>query len=155
MVRTGNYRIYKTLSFYSELDIRFFDGQGRQPTPDEVGALINGTEMFFKDLFTQAPITRHAFVSFFIGNVVTSYNERVDADFFEVDFDASLQVQHDSAVTMDTIAGVVDDADYDDFIGSYVWMSAPFGTNEFYQTHSVNFTCHALGINVQRRMSIW
>jgi hypothetical protein len=143
------------LSFYSELHIGFFDGQGRQPTLDEVGALINETEMFFQDLFTEAPITTHAFVSFSVSNVVTRYDDGAYADFFEVDFDASLQMLQNSAVTMDTVAGVVNAGNYDDYIGRYVWMSAPFGMNEFYQTHSVNFTCHALGINVQRRMDIW
>ena len=42
---------------------------------------------------------------------------------------------------MDTIASVVNGADYDDFISNYIWMSAPFKRNEFYQTHEVTFTC--------------
>lgn len=137
----------KNLSFSAELEMTFFEGQGKSPTEDEIKALINETEWFFSDLFSTT--TSNAF---FITHVVPIYNEVVDADHFQMTFDAVLVVAAGAAVTnMDTVADLVDAADYDEYISDYVWKSEPFQRNEFYQTHAVMFTCHPLGVQTDER----
>eukprot|EP00797_Seminavis_robusta_P021854 Sro343_g121970.3 (364) ;mRNA; r:24654-25745 len=159
-VRTGNVARTKSLTFRAQLEIVFFEGEGREPTAAEVDALMGETELFFVHLFTTTNSSiRNAFVSFDVDHVDSTYYDDANnaTDRFQVDFDAILQVEQGSAattlVTMDTIAMVVDHADYNDYISNYVWLSEPFMRNEFYQTHQVTLTCHALGINVQRRMA--
>lgn len=139
------------LSFSAQLDITFFEGQGKAPTDLEIEALIHETELFFSDLFLSVPPTNSVFESFSITNVVPTYNEEEDADHFQVIFDATLVVAAGSSITMDTVANVVDQANYDEYISDYVWMSEPFRRNEFYQTHSVSFKCHPLEMQTQRR----
>ena len=140
-----------TMNFHSTLEIDFFQGLGRQPTPEEVHTLLEKTTFFFRQLFAQEP----SFSSFELSQIEPSYDETKDSDNFSVSFTSSVTLEQPTSSSeaeaekahkksLKTIAGIVNRADYDLFIRDYIWMTPPLQKNEFYQTHHVVFTCHPI-----------
>ena len=151
------------VKFHSILEIGFFRGHGKEPTPEEVEALMTETKEYFTNLFSSDPRIQRQFKSFRVTDITPMYNSGVStntgaetgreeinenkSDYFRVEFESQVELltattsnEGAATITVDTIKEVVDGADYDIFISDYIWKSPPYKRNEFYETHEVTFT---------------
>jgi hypothetical protein len=148
-VRTGSLPT-KKVSFACVLEVEFFPGQGQEPTRAEVATLLKETVSFFTDLLSQDPATQNDFVEFDISNPVPVYND-AQVDTFKLTMDAVAVVSKNGSVDADVLAEVMGQANYNNFISNYIWLSEPFMRNEFYQTHHVTVNGEAEDEQLGRR----
>jgi len=137
------------------LHSQFFAGKGgRTPSQDEIDGLIRKTILFFTDLLSAPESdTAEDFLSFDMTEIESSYDDAdPDAPKFTMNFSSLVEMKIGTAQTEHTIADIMGDASFRDFIGHYVWESKPWQRNEFHDTHAVHFKATGRGA---RLLSWW
>ena len=136
--------LHKKITTHCEMTVHFFDGHAKPPTPREVSSLMFETTRYFTDLLTTNIETADIFVGFTATNVAVLPNLLNDPETtFRCDFDFGVQVVDDAVhrITLQTVHGIIDGADFPRFIQDYIWLSPPLKENQFYQTHGVALQC--------------
>ena len=153
MYRTADNKEEKTdvstinFSVQSIIFFTFFDGEGQEPTPAEMDALVEETKKFFTNVFENDPSFAKDFIEFQMTDLVPKYNDEEASDQFELDFKSTVVLKDTVADTITSskqVAEVMGESDYKEYITDYVWSSEPFNRNEFYNTLAVQFDAWAI-----------
>ena len=129
----------KALTIHTTLTLGFFDGKGREPTDDEVAALVEETEKFFTQAFQNDADFAGVFDSFVARDVQGQYDAATNPDEFVLEFLADIFVNSDATNTKEDAANVMAASDFKDYIGEFARQAEPVGFNEFLETHTVFF----------------
>jgi len=133
----------KTISFYCDLKIDFFEDQGKAPTEDEVQELIHTTDDWLSEVFEIDP----TFVYIKDAKTTVVYDDDAK-DYFYVEFSSVVHANHENSelwkLNIYDIAAMVDHADYEVYITHFIWEGSPELEREeyqFYQTQQVTLGC--------------
>jgi len=133
----------KTISFYCDLKIDFFEDQGKEPTEDEVQELIHTTDDWLSEVFEIDP----TFVYIKDAKTTAVYDEDAK-DYFYVEFSSVVHANHANSekwkLNIYDIAAMMDHADYEVYITHFIWEGSPELEREeyqFYQTQQVALGC--------------
>jgi len=141
----------KTLTVGSELQFGFFAGKGREPTEEEIQALITETELFFAQEFQNDEAFAAVFEEFSIVGDVGTY-DAANPDAFTLKFNSLIDVVLGSTATSEQAMNVMGASKFQDYIGRFVRQAEPVGWNEFVETHNVFFRGHATADGASRNL---
>ena len=128
------------LSNLCNMEIKFFEHEGKHPTKKEVESLLFETGRFFTDLFSRDDATQDAFVGFGVTHHVKPLYRNEAPDLFQVDFHSTIQLS--SHVEFSDVDRIISAASFEDFIQNYIWFCPPHKVNQFYHTNAVAIHCN-------------
>jgi hypothetical protein len=145
----------RTLEVDVKLQFHFFNGTAHEPNLNEIMALVQETKDFFAHRLAREPYLANWFVYFTMSDIFHHYEESpsdeaptaVDADIFELDFLAHIEVLEPFPYKAKDLAKTMADSDFESYIERYVWESPPFQRNQFYETKNVVFVSKASTTN--------
>ncbi|CAB9508262.1 expressed unknown protein [Seminavis robusta] len=127
---------------------RFFAKTGREPTTEEISALVDTLVSFFQQEFQNNPTFKPMFKEFQLTEITPKYSATDNPDKFILESMALVKVnagnsnaQHVSGSTASQVMGA---SHFDAYIGNYLREMGSW--SEFYQTHTVSFTGVSHGV---------
>ena len=120
---------------YFNIKIDFFDGMGREPTSDEIEAMICQTNEFFKASVRAS--TNDPNVESFATNIDWEYDEQERLP-MTVWFTSHTSDGRDKIIpAADIYNYILKEADAKSLVTDYIWNSEPYPNNIFYQTEDI------------------
>lgn len=142
----------KIFTIDSELDFEFFEGKGGEtPTQEEKAGLVEQTKNFFSDMLssTDTGLGLEEYRDFDMIGIDTKYDDESTPVKFSVTFVAEVELALSTSQTARTVATLMSGANFQDYIGLYVWQGKPWERNEFHDTHTVHFSTSGRGARRQ------
>ncbi|CAB9496023.1 expressed unknown protein [Seminavis robusta] len=128
---------FSTRTIRRQLALGFFPGTTtRRPTIEEFLSLFEVTKEFFDSILSLAYSGIYSTGSVELSKIVEDFSsDPVPTVVVDFDLTASFVTDNAHAPSIDSITGVIEEANYNDFIMFYVWNAEPRGTSIFYNTN--------------------
>ena len=120
---------------YFTIQIDFFAGKEKEPSDDEVKAMMCQADTFFKKTLKEK-ISQD--VDVYSANIHWDWDDRAGLPSV-VEFFANATYADGSHVPAELVFDAMEKVDVKQFVQDYIWMSAPYQENVFYQTEDIFF----------------